>query len=81
MNNFEKRLFLDYLDKMINYVDLRSYSFDEVLEFFLYQFKIKRTMFKFDDDGVLLTETIKQRQEKVKDYCKRVKRKNPCSFY
>ena len=66
MNNFEKRLFLDYLDKMINYVDLRSYSFDEVLEFFLYQFKIKRTMFKFDDDGVLLTETIKQRQEIVK---------------
>ena len=65
-NNFEKRLFLDYLDKLINYLDLRSYTFDDVLEFFLYQFKVKRSHFKFDNDGVLLTETMKQRREVVK---------------
>lgn len=40
MNNYEKRKFLDYLDKLLDYTDTSSYIFNSVLEFFLCEFKI-----------------------------------------
>ena len=63
MNNFEKRTFLDYLDKLLNHIDVRSYEFDSVLEFFLFQFRVKRSNFKFDEDNVVLTETRLQQTD------------------
>lgn len=65
MNNFEKRLFVDYLDKLIPVIDIRSYCFDDVLDFFIQEFKIKRSTFNFDEDDVVLTET-KQQQNDLK---------------
>lgn len=80
MNNFEKRCFLDYMDKLLNSIDFRSYSFDEVFDFFLYQFKVNKNHFKYDEDGMLLTETLKQRHElgkKLKTIVKTLKSKIP----
>lgn len=65
MNNFEKRLFVDYLDKLLPVIDIRSYCFDDVLDFFIQEFKIKRNTFSFDMDDVVLTET-KQQQNNLK---------------
>ena len=42
MNNFEKRLFLDYLDKLLPETDVRSYNFDGIMEFFMEEFKVPR---------------------------------------
>lgn len=42
MNNFEKRLFLDYLTKLLPETDMRSYNFDGVMEFFSEEFKIPK---------------------------------------
>lgn len=51
MNNFEKRLFLDYLAKLLPETDLRSYNFDGVMEFFADEFKIpKEEIFIKDND-------------------------------
>ena len=63
MNNFEQRLFVSYLSKLINVIDLRSYAFDDLFDFFLKSFKIKKKYFKFDEDGCFLAETMKQQKE------------------
>lgn len=63
MNNFEQRLLLSYLSKLINVIDLRSYAFDDLFDFFLKSFKIKKKYFKFDEDGCILVETLKQQTE------------------
>lgn len=33
MNNFEKRMFLDYLEALAGYLDLETYDFDDTLPF------------------------------------------------
>ena len=45
MNNFEQRLLVSYLSKLINVIDLRSYAFDDLFDFFLKSFKIKKKFF------------------------------------
>ena len=35
MNNFEKRMYLDYLEKLAPYMNLKGYEFDEVLDTFV----------------------------------------------
>ena len=45
MNNFEKRLFLDYLSKLTNDLDIDNYNFDGVFDFFINEFKISRLKF------------------------------------
>lgn len=66
MNNYEKRLFVDYLDKLLPVLDIRSYGFDDILDFFLQEFKINRSLFKFDEDDVVLTETKQQQHDLTK---------------
>lgn len=66
MNNFEKRKFLDYLDKLMYDTELNSYTFDEIFDFFLKEFRINRKKFNFDEDGNLELETRKQRQDFIK---------------
>lgn len=60
MNNFEKRMYLNYLDKLVNCLSIKSFEFDEVLDTFINVFHIKRNFFKFDEDNVVLTETRAQ---------------------
>lgn len=60
MNNYEKRLFLNYLDKLINVIKFDYYSFDGVFSFFLKEFKINKNLFDFDEDGDLILEGHKQ---------------------
>ncbi len=61
MNNFEKRKFLDYLEKLLPVIDTANYSFDNVFDFMLSEFKIDRKLFSYDEDGVLDLSTSKKR--------------------
>ena len=63
MNNFERRLLLDYLYRLKNSLNYNSYGFDELLELIMKEFHIKRSNFAYDEDGNLLSETIRQRAE------------------
>lgn len=63
MNNFEKRLFLDYLDKLLPSINTRDYDFDDLLDFFFREFKTSKKGFNFDTDGVIQLETIRQQNE------------------
>lgn len=40
MNNYEKRLFLNYFDKMLDDLKFNYYAFDGVFDFFLNEFKV-----------------------------------------
>ena len=48
MNNYEKRLFLDYFDKLLYDIDFKDYNFDDVIDFFIKEFKIDRKIFQID---------------------------------
>lgn len=67
MNNFEKRLLLDYLDKLCYQIDYNSYNFDSFFDSFLEKFRVKKSNFNFDSDGCLEIETIKEKKAFVKD--------------
>lgn len=67
MNNFEKRLLLDYLDKLCCQIDYNSYNFDSFFDSFLEKFRVKKSNFNFDPDGCLEIETIKEKKAFVKD--------------
>lgn len=67
MNNFEKRLLLDYLDKLCCQIDYNSYNFDSFFDSFLEKFRVKKSNFNFDADGCLEIETIKEKKAFVKD--------------
>ena len=60
MNNYEKRLFLSYFDKLLNHVKFSYYSFDGVFDFFINEFKVDRKFFDYDEDNDLLLESHKQ---------------------
>lgn len=53
MNNFEKRKFLSYLEKLLPVTSLSSYNFDEVFEFFCEEFNIDKTPYPFDKNNNL----------------------------
>ncbi len=66
MNNFEKRMYLDYLEKLAPYCNIKGYEFDEVLDTFIFHFNINRNLFKFDEDGVVLTATRTQQNDLIR---------------
>lgn len=66
MDNYEKRKFLDYLDKLIFELNFSSFYFDEIMDFFLKEFKLDKAHFKLDKRGHILIETVKQRQNFIK---------------
>ena len=68
MNNFEKRLFVNYSLKLINDINFNSYSFGEVLDFFIKEFKVNRKNFNFDEYGEVLLDTLRQREEFKKSF-------------
>lgn len=80
MNNFEKRLFIDYLEKLTPDLDLRSYNFDNMFDFFLQEFKVDKNNFGFDSDDVVLTETTRQQinlRKKLRAVLKKLKETLP----
>ena len=60
MNNYEKRLFVNYFDKMLDDLKFNYYAFDGVFDFFLNEFKVDRDLFDYDEDNDLILETHKQ---------------------
>ncbi len=66
MNNYEKRKFLDYFSKLLNDLDLSSYMFDEVFNFFLAEFKVSKKLFPYDEDDELKVGKAKERVEFLK---------------
>ena len=57
MDNFEKRMFLDYLDKTLEDINLDSYKFDKIFEEFLSSFNISRKKFKMNDYNTICLDT------------------------
>ncbi len=75
MNNFEKRKFLDYVEKLMPVTDTNSYSFDAVFDFMLNEFKINPKQFDcIDKDGNLELESTKAREVFAKQMKKVVKK-------
>ena len=70
MNNYEKRLFLNYFDKMLDDLKFNYYAFDGVFDFFLNEFKVDRDLFDYDEDNDLILETHKQ----IETFKKKLKR-------
>lgn len=66
MNNFEKRKFLDYLEKLIPVTSTDAYSFDDVFDFFCEEFKVDRTPYPLDEDNCLEVDTGKKRENFAK---------------
>lgn len=60
MNNFEQRVFLNYLTKLIDDIDLDSYTFDNVFSFFLKEFKVDKTLFELDERDELILDKASQ---------------------
>ena len=74
MNNFEKRKFLDYLEKLLSVTDTSSYSFDSVFEFMLEEFKMDKKVFPLDKEGELDLDNWRKRERFAKILKKEVKR-------
>ena len=83
MNNFEKRKFLDYLEKLLPVTDTNSYSFDGVFDFMLEEFKMDRKVFLLDEDGELDLESPKKRANFEKILRKEIKlnTRNECANF
>ena len=60
MNNYEQRVFLNYLTKLIDDMDLDSYTFDNVFSFFLKEFKVDKTLFELDERDELILDKASQ---------------------
>ena len=73
MNNFEKRKFLDYLDKLLPVTSLTDYNFDGVFEFMLKEFKMNRKKYNFDESGCLDLDSRTKREEFIKIFKKDIK--------
>lgn len=60
MNNYEQRVFLNYLTKLIDDIDLDSYAFDNIFSFFLDEFKVDKTLFELNDRDELILDKASQ---------------------
>ena len=66
MNNFEKRKFLNYLEKLLPYTDTNDYNFDSVFDFFCDEFKVDRKPYPIDKDNCLNVDTHKKQERFAK---------------
>ena len=75
MNNFEKRKFLDYLEKLLPVTDTNSYTFDTVFDFMVGEFKLNlKQIDHVDEDGDLHLEKPKAKEAFAKQMKKIVRR-------
>jgi SpoVK/Ycf46/Vps4 family AAA+-type ATPase len=63
MNNYEKRKFLDYMYKLLPELDFCTYTFDDVFEFFVKEFRVDIKRFSTNEKGVLIFESSKSHKE------------------
>lgn len=79
MNNFEKRKFLDYLEKLLPVTNTNSYTFDTVFEFFTQEFNVNPQDFSdVDEDNNLQLDSKKSREKfakEMKNIIKKLKKK------
>lgn len=68
MNNYEQRLFLNYFDKLLPHLNFKDYSFENVFEFFLAEFKINRTNFEYDEYNSLRFKTSKEHKMLIRNF-------------
>ena len=73
MNNFEKRLFLDYLSKLLPETDFKHYNFDQIFEFFLQEFNVPKKIFELEENEGLVIVSNKERDKFLKTMNKVVK--------
>ncbi|MCR5260659.1 MAG: ATP-binding protein [Candidatus Gastranaerophilales bacterium] len=66
MNNYEKRLFLDYIDKLIVGVEINDYSFQRVFDFFVEEFKVDKKIFSYDKYGDIEIERKRDKEKFLK---------------
>lgn len=66
MDNFEKRLFLNYLDKLLPETEVDDYSFEKIFNFFVEEFKVDKKFFKFDKYGNLSVEKKRDIEKFIK---------------
>lgn len=66
MNNFEKRKFLDYVEKLLPFIDTNGYSFDTVFDFMIYEFKLNKKRYPRDEHDCLELETRTKRENFAK---------------
>lgn len=80
MNNFEKRLFLDYLAKLLPETDVKSYNFDGVMEFFMEEFKVPRERIYREDSNLNLKQDrdifLKNMSKIIKELSAKIKPRN-----
>ncbi|MBQ7450197.1 ATP-binding protein, partial [bacterium] len=73
MNNFEKRKFLDYLDKLLPETNITNYNFDDVFYFWVEEFKVDKTLFDYDERDKILLDTREQRDKFLTTFGKVIK--------
>lgn len=73
MNNFEKRLFLDYLSKLLPETDFKHYNFDQVFDFFLQEFNVPKKAFGLEENEDWAVVLYKERDNFLKTMNKVVK--------
>ena len=73
MNNYEQRVFLNYLIKSIDAIDIDGYNFDNVFSFFLDEFKVEKTLFELDTRGNLILDKTSQFKQFKKTFCQVLK--------
>ena len=74
MNNFEKRKFLDYLEKLLPVTNTSGYSFDTVFDFMLDEFKMDKKVFMLDKDGGLDFDCYKKKDIFIRTLKKEVQK-------
>ena len=83
MNNFEKRMFAAYAEKLIYFTNVETHSFDEIFDFLIGEFKLNKKNYKYDryknlkvDTKAEKNEFIKTFLKEIKDYAKNLKPRN-----
>ncbi|MCR4880433.1 MAG: AAA family ATPase [bacterium] len=69
MNNYEKRMFLMYIDKLLCDIDYDNFAYNDIFEEFIKEFKVNSKLFNIDKKyNCLLVKTKQQRLEFSKTF-------------
>ncbi len=72
MDNFEKRYFLDYLDKLIDETDISDFRFDRVFDFFIEEFNVDYKLYKTNRHACLKVEKKAEQNNFLKVFQKNI---------
>ena len=74
MNNFERRMFLDYSEKLIDSLDVDSHGFENLFDFVVNEFKLDKKHYKYDRYNNLKTDTREERCKFKEIFIKDIKK-------